>query len=75
MPIAVIIGVEYGVVGEGIIKHVKDPDSRYFCVIQYYYTSEYKKKTIELGSGNMQDIKDLSTELAIIIQNRQVINN
>jgi hypothetical protein len=59
VPIAVLIGVEYGVVGEGITKHVKNPDARYFCVIEYY-ASDYKKKTIELGSGNMQDIKDLS---------------
>jgi hypothetical protein len=72
VPIAVLIGVEYGVVGEGIAKHVKNPDSRYFCVIEYY-TSDYKKKTIELGSGNMQEIKDFASELAIIIHNRPAV--
>jgi hypothetical protein len=60
VPIAVLIRVDYGVLGEGITKHVKNPDSRYFCVIEYY-TNEYKKKTIELGSGNMQDIIDFSS--------------
>jgi hypothetical protein len=74
VPIAVLIRVDYGIVGEGIEKHVKNPDARYFCVIEYY-TSEYKKKTIELGSGNMQDIKDISSELSVIIQSKQVIDN
>lgn len=72
VPLAVLISVEYGVVGEGVAKHLKNPDSRYFCVINYY-SSDYKKKTIELGSGNMQDIKDLSSQLSIIIQNRQAL--
>lgn len=60
VPVSVLVKVEYGVVGEGIAKHVKNPDSRYFCVIEYY-TSDSKKKTIELGSGNMQDIKEFSS--------------
>ena len=44
-----ITKVEYGVLGEGIIKHVKEPIAAHYCVIEYY-TSDYKKKTIELGS-------------------------
>lgn len=51
---------EYGIIGEGIAKHLKNPDSNRFCVIEYL-TSDYKKKTIELGSNSAQDIKDIVT--------------
>ena len=51
IPLEVITKIEYAAVGEGIKKHVKSPQPKYYCVIEYF-SGEYKKKTIELGSGN-----------------------
>ena len=45
IPIEVIKKVEYGKVGEGILKHVSSPDPKNYCVITHL-TSEYKEKTI-----------------------------
>jgi hypothetical protein len=44
-----ITKVTYGIVGEGIVKHVAKFDSRNYCVIEYL-TGDYKKKTFELGA-------------------------
>lgn len=68
IPMEVIIGVKYDVLGEGIVKHVKNPDSRYFCVVEYY-TGDYKKKTIELGSGNIDDIRNFASDLDVMLKN------
>lgn len=61
-----IVKVTYGIVGEGIVKHVSKFDSRNYCVIEYL-TGDYKKKTIELGA-TPHSMRSLSEELDIIIE-------
>lgn len=63
----VITQVQYEVLGEGILKHVKEPIASHYCVIEYY-TTDYKKKTIELGSDNIFLIKSLASDLNIILK-------
>jgi len=48
----VITKVEYGVVGDGIARHIEKrlQNPSEYVIIEYYTGADYKKKTIELAS-------------------------